>query len=182
LHGLNPATGWAFAAAWGVRSGERAQAWRALLPIGAGHAGSVALVAAAVALGASLDRELLSRGALALLAVGAIAAAVACRRGARRIDRRPVVPAAHAGLALWSFATATAHGSGLMLVPALVPLCLGGAAGHGAFAGAEPLALAIAAVVVHAAAMLAVTGVVASGACRVFRGWRREDEAGRVAA
>jgi hypothetical protein len=111
LHGLNPPTGWAVAAAWGMRSGERAQAWRALLPIGAGHAGSVALVAGAIALGVSFDRELLSGGALALLAVGAVAVA-ACRLGARRVDRPTVTPAAHAGLALWSFAMATAHGSG----------------------------------------------------------------------
>ena len=45
LHGLNPATGWMFAAACGVRAEDRAQARRALLPIGVGHAASVALVA-----------------------------------------------------------------------------------------------------------------------------------------
>ena len=32
LHGLNPATGWAFVAASGVRAGRRAPAWRALAP------------------------------------------------------------------------------------------------------------------------------------------------------
>ena len=45
LHGLNPATGWLLAAAWGVRTRDRAQALRALLPIGVGHLASVALVA-----------------------------------------------------------------------------------------------------------------------------------------
>ena len=168
LHGLNPATGWAFAAAWGVRSGERRRAWLALVPIAAGHAGSVALVAGAVALGVSLDRDLLVGGALCVLGVGAVVR-VAGRRKARRIDRPATLPAAHAGLALWSFAMATGHGSGLMLVPALVPLCLGGSSQRGALAAAEPIALAFAAVAVHAAAMLAVTGVVASGACRVWR-------------
>jgi len=37
LRGLNPATGWLLAAAWGVRARDRAQVLRALLPIGAGH-------------------------------------------------------------------------------------------------------------------------------------------------
>src|SRR5262245_50780138 len=50
LHGLNPATGWMFAAAWGLRSHDRTQALWALLPIAVGHATSIALVAAAVAL------------------------------------------------------------------------------------------------------------------------------------
>jgi hypothetical protein len=50
LHGLNPATGWALAAASGVRAGDRRHAWRALVPIGLGHAASVALVAVTVAL------------------------------------------------------------------------------------------------------------------------------------
>ena len=50
LHGLNPATGWMFAAAWGVHSHDRAQALRALMPIAVGHTTSVVLVAAAVAL------------------------------------------------------------------------------------------------------------------------------------
>ena len=51
LHGLNPANGWMFAAAWGVRSRDRSQALRALMPLAVGHAASVALVAAAVAVG-----------------------------------------------------------------------------------------------------------------------------------
>ncbi len=62
---------------------------------------------------------------------------------------------------------ATAHGAGLMLVPALVPLC----AGEASAAGMDrigPLALALAAVGVHTAAMLAVTGLVATGVCRGF--------------
>src|SRR6266702_1087010 len=32
-----------------------------------------------------------------------------------------------AGLALWSFLMASAHGAGLMLIPVLIPLCLSGA-------------------------------------------------------
>lgn len=162
LHGLNPASGWACAAAWGVRAGDRSHAWQALLPIAAGHAASVACFAGAVALGAVLDRARLVAGVAVLLAI------LVVLRFVGRIDRRAHAPVAHAGVALWSFAVATAHGSGSMLVPALAPLC-GGAADGGTLASAEPFALAIAAVLVHAGAMLAVTGAVASGSCRMFR-------------
>ena len=62
LHGLNPATGWLLVAASGLRSGDRRQAWRALLPIGVGHAASIALVAGAVAVGVALDRAVLQLG------------------------------------------------------------------------------------------------------------------------
>jgi hypothetical protein len=61
------------------------------------------------------------------------------------------------GLAVWSFLAATAHGAGLMLWPALMPLCFpdGGATGG-------PLVPALAGVAVHTAAMLAVTALMAT--------------------
>ena len=121
LHGLNPATGWMFAAAWGVRSRDRAQALRALVPIALGHAASVALVAAAVAFGLSMDRVVLQALAGGLLIVAALL------HLSGRTPQRARAPAGHAGLALWSFMMSTAHGAGLMLVPALIPLCLGDA-------------------------------------------------------
>ena len=40
-----------------------------------------------------------------------------------------------AGLALWSFPMASAHGAGLMLVPVLIPLCLAAAPGGELTAG-----------------------------------------------
>src|SRR5262245_5609984 len=116
LHGLNPATGWMFAAAWGVHSRDRAQALRALMPLAVGHATSVALVAAAVALGLSMDRAVLRALAGGLLVV------VAMVHLSGRTALRAQARAGHAGLALWSFMMSTAHGAGLMLVPALTPL------------------------------------------------------------
>jgi hypothetical protein len=160
-HGLNPATGWMWAAAWGVRSRDRTQAVWALVPIALGHAAAVALVAAAVALGVSMDRVLLQAAAGGLL----IAVAVLHLWG--RTPRRARAPAGHAGLALWSFMMSSAHGAGLMLVPALVPLCLGDASSP-EISTSDSLLLALAAVGVHTAAMLVVTGVIASGACRGF--------------
>ena len=74
----------------------------------------------------------------------------------------------------------SAHGAGLMLVPALIPLCAGDASPL-EMTGSGPLALALAAVGVHTAAMLTVTGLVAAGVCRGFdagarllRGLKRE--------
>lgn len=161
LHGLNPASGWMWAAAWGLRSRDRRQALRALLPIAFGHAASVALLAGAVAFGLSLDRALLQVLAGVLVIVFA---------GLHLWGRTPSAaraPAGHAGMALWSFMVSTAHGAGLMLVPALIPLCMGDGAAT-AFSASDSLLLALAAVGVHTAAMLAVTGAIAWGACRGF--------------
>ena len=161
LHGLNPAAGWMFAAAWGVHARDRAQALKALLPIAAGHALSVVLVAAVVAFGLAVDRAALQALAGALLVVVVVA------HLSRRAGHPPRAPTGHAGLALWSFMMSTAHGAGLMLVPALVPICMGSGPVREITASGS-LVLALAAVVVHTAAMLAVTGAIAAGACRVF--------------
>ncbi len=166
LHGLNPATGWMFAAAWGVRSRDRSQALRALVPIGVGHAASVALVAAAVALGLALDRIVFQ------VLAGVLLVAVGVVHLSGRKDKRSRTPAGHAGLALWSFMMATGHGAGLMLVPALIPLCMGDSPTREITASGS-MTLALAAVGVHTAAMLAVTGVIASGVCRGFDGGAR---------
>lgn len=159
LHGLNPATGWLFAAARGVRTRDSGQALRALVPIAVGHAASVALVAAAVALGLVMARAMLW-----WLAAGLFAGIVVHQlwRLARRHRRTPGGPAT---LALWSLMISTAHGSGLMLVPALVPLCLSDTPAREITASGS-MTMALAAVGVHTAAMLAVTGAIAVVACR----------------
>jgi hypothetical protein len=161
LHGLNPANGWMFAAAWGVHAGDRAQARRALLPIAIGHAASIAVVACAFAQGLSMDRALGQDVAGALL-VGA--ASYRLLRGAGHCT--PIsTQAGHSGVALWSFLMATAHGAGLMLVPAIVPLCLADNPAR-EIAASGSLVLTLAAVGVHTAAMLVTTGVIATGVCR----------------
>jgi hypothetical protein len=161
LHGLNPANGWMFAAAWGVHAGDRAQARRALLPIAIGHAASIALVASAFAQGLSMDRALAQDLAGALL-VGA--ASYRLLRGAGHCT--PIsTQAGHAGVALWSFLMATAHGAGLMLVPAIVPLCLADNPAR-EIAASGSLVLTLATIGVHTAAMLVATGAIATGVCR----------------
>lgn len=161
LHGLNPANGWMFAAACGVRSRDTAQARRALLPIGIGHVVSIAIVAGAFAQGLAMDRALVQVLGGALLVGAAVYRLV---RG--ESQRAPInVQASQAAIALWSFLMATAHGAGLMLVPALASMCLAGNPAREISASGS-LVLALAAVGVHMAAMLLTTGIVASGVCR----------------
>ena len=145
LHGLNPCTGWALAAARGIRSGHARRALTALRPIAVGHAASIAAVAALVALRGTPD-------ALPLLAAGA----GLCGAALLLLRRR-------GGLAASAFVTATLQGSGLMLVPAFIPLCLSASPAREITASGS-LPLALAAVAVHMAAMLAVTAGMALAA------------------
>jgi len=171
LHGLNPATGWALVAAWRLRSrdggggGSDAPAWRATLshtlwPLATGHALSIALVAGAVALGLPMQRAEVQAGAAALLVAMVVLMAGTAWRHRRTHGGAPHRVASRlprAALALWSCAMSTAHGAGMMLVPALLPLCTSGPAREITASGSWPLALA--AVALHAAAMLAVVAV-----------------------
>lgn len=166
LHGLNPATGWAFVAAWGVRAGERARSWRALAPIALGNAGSIALVAALTALGMAAERGLLPWVA----GGGAVFAAAVHVSG--HVTGHVHRMAGSAGLALWSLALGTLHGAGMMLVPALVPLCVSGLPAREITASGS-MALALAAVALHLAAMLATTAAMAALARRGAREIRR---------
>lgn len=156
LHGLNPASGWLLAAACGWRSPQRAAALRALGPIALGHALSVGLVAGAVALGLGFERGLLQWPAACLLLL------VVAYQGWRHGRCALLARSGTAGLALSSFIAATAQGSGLMLVPALVPLCLSDSPAK-AITASGSLALSLAAVAVHLGAMLVVTALLAVG-------------------
>src|SRR3954468_1757969 len=164
LHGLNPATGWAIGA-WGARDGMSRVPW-ALAAIAAGHAGSVILVAAAVPLALQLGLQF--RPVLAQAVAGALLLVLAVRR--LRGPRACIagLPAGGAAIALWSFIVGTAYGAGWMLVPALVPLCVGDAAVRQITAGGS-LLLALAALGVHMSAMLVVTATMALVAHRGLR-------------
>jgi len=161
LHGLSPANGWLFAAACATRSGDTRDVRRALLPIALGHAMSVALVVALVMLG-------LWRAADRLYPLaGAGLLALAAWRWRRR-SPPPVTPRSQAGLAAWSCVMGTAHGSGLMLVPALLPLCTANGPAR-AITATGSILLMLAAVAVHLLAMLATTQVIAGSLCRGLR-------------
>lgn len=127
--------------------------WRAATAIACGHLASMAVAAAALALRLPLDRPALQWGAGALLA-----AALACRL------RQGHALAGQAGMALWAFIASTAHGAGLLLVPALMAVCGSGASG--------PLLQALGAMGLHLAAMLAANGVLFYLAVRILRAFK----------
>lgn len=160
LHGLSPTSGWMFATAWGLREGNAAQTWTALPTIAIGYATSIAMVVFLLARGAALDPALFRIIAGALL----VGAAVVCLCRGAGLHRPLDEEASHAGIALWTFLMGSAHGAGLMLMPTLLPMCLGTGAER-TIAGADSLAPALAAVLLHTAAMLLTTGVIASGVC-----------------
>jgi hypothetical protein len=171
FHGLNPAMGWLFAVALGLHRASQRVLLLSLVPIALGHALAIALVlAAALALGALLDATMLRRLAAVLLVGWALWHALRGHRMRVRIGMQTGL----AGLALWSFLMAGAHGAGLMLVPVVTPLCLAAAPGPDLTAS---LALAAAAVGLHSLAMLATIGAVALvvynlvGVAFLRRGW-----------
>lgn len=175
FHGVNPAMGWLFAVALGLHRQSRGVVLGALLPIAAGHAVSVALVAALV-VGAGLIADLTVIRVVAGVALLAWAAYHIRFGGRHRV--RFGMQTGYTGLAVWSFLMAGAHGAGLMLVPVLIPLCLAdGPASAAELTASGSLAVSLAAVGVHTVAMLAVTGVMAVviyewvGVAVLRRGW-----------
>jgi hypothetical protein len=157
FHGLNPAMGWLFAVALGLHRNSRVILVQALPAIALGHAASIALVAGAVVLaGIAIKGQALMAGSGILLIGWAIYHQLYGHRHRVRVGMRTGL----AGLALWSFLMATAHGAGLMVLPALIPLCLTDSL-LGEIAAESSVGLTLAAVGVHTAAMLAVTGAIA---------------------
>jgi hypothetical protein len=152
FHGLNPAMGWLFAVALGLHRQSRKIVAMAWAPIAFGHAAAVAIVLAAVLLlDFVLDYRLLGR------TVGMALLGWALWHGLRGHRRRLRVgmQTGIAGLAVWSFLMSFAHGAGLMLVPALLPLCAAEAP-----AGGGPVGVAAIGLAVHTAAMLTTIAAV----------------------
>ncbi len=155
-HGLNPAMGWLFAVALGLHRRSTAAVALALPPIALGHLLSIAIIAAAVVATGAMTDERLVRWVAGLLLVGW---AIYHHLNGHRHRVRVGMTAGWAGLVLWSFLMATGHGAGLMLVPAMMPLCLSGSPAQDISMGSLPMALA--AVGVHSGVMLAVTAAIA---------------------
>ena len=158
FHGLNPAMGWLFAVALGLHRKSRGVVLLSLLPIAFGHALAIVLaVFLVIVIGVSIDQSVLRIGTGILLIGWAIYHALYGHRHRVRVGMQTGM----AGLVLWSFLMATAHGAGLMLLPVLIPLCIAASpAAEITVSAALPVSLA--AVGVHTAAMLAVTGAIAS--------------------
>jgi hypothetical protein len=150
FHGLNPAMGWLFSVALGLNRQSLKAVVISWAPIALGHAASVVVVLlAALAFGFFLDRELVHRAAGVILLGWALWHGFRGHRQRVRIGMQAGI----AGLGLWSFLIATAHGAGLMVLPALVPLCLSGSSSAiSELNGTLPIA--VTALAIHTAAML----------------------------
>ncbi len=180
FHGVNPAMGWLFAVGLGMHRGSRAVVLWALLPIALGHALAIAVVVSVMAaIGAAADAEVLAVDAAVLQALGGLALVgwgVYHQLYGRRHRSRVGMRAGFAGLTLWSFLMANAHGAGLMLVPVLLPLDVAGVHRHGMTPG-DPLGVALLVIAVHTLAMLVTTGAIAVlvyewvGLAFLRRGW-----------
>ena len=154
-HGINPAMGWLFAVALGLNRGSQRVVLVSLVPIALGHAAAVAIVVTIVlALGLIVDpRNLMRLAGIVLIGWALWHAAYGHRRRVR-----VGMQAGLAGLALWSFLMATAHGAGLMLFPFLVNSGHADSLEQALSGNAAAGALAVA---VHTGAMLAVTALAA---------------------
>jgi hypothetical protein len=160
FHGLNPAMGWLFAVALGLYRRSRRVVLLSLIPIALGHAlAAGSMLMAGLSLGIVISHTVLNRVCGTLL-IGWAAWHVL--RGHRM---RPLVgmQTGFAGLTVWSFVMAGSHGAGLMLIPALMPICsaLPDAAGVAAAGIGSTTTIAAIALCVHSAAMLLTTGVIA---------------------
>jgi hypothetical protein len=167
-HGLNPAMGWLFAVAHGLQEGRAWGVVKAIPPIVAGHALSVGAVLLTVTWLGSFVPALLIKMCGAAMLVG-FAAYLLTRR--MRHPRSIGMRAGFRDLTFWSFVMASAHGSGLMLLPVLVRESAPSAAAHATHvhagtAGAGTGMLLVFAV--HAAAMLAALTMAALVSYRVL--------------
>jgi hypothetical protein len=157
FHGLNPAMGWLFAVALGMHRQSRAVMLQALPAIALGHALSIVSIAGLILLtGVIISQRLVLFGAGLLLIAWAFHHYLFGHRRRVRVGLQTGL----VGLLLWSFLMATAHGAGLMVLPALMPLCLSAPPLREITAQGSVLAV-LGAVGLHSGVMLAVTGLIA---------------------
>ena len=160
-HGVNPGMGWPLAVSAGLMGRGRRDLIASLGPLGAGHflamVGILLPFAAMTALVVWQDDIRIGAG---LMVIAGGVYLLINRRHPRFLAR--IKPTQ---LAFWSFAVATAHGAGLMLLPIYLGICSARQqdVGHEAAAALMRgnLLTAIAVSLVHAAAMVVTGGIVA---------------------
>jgi hypothetical protein len=149
--------GWLFAVALGLHRKSRAVVLESIIPIAIGHAASVAIaVFAVLSLGLIIDAKLVAKFAGVVLILWAAWHGFRGHRGRPRVGMQTGM----AGLVLWSFLMATAHGAGLMLIPVLLPICIAASPAH-ELMGQSSIPVALAALAVHSVAMLLVIAAIA---------------------
>jgi hypothetical protein len=170
-HGLNPGMGWLFALSLGLQSQSERAIWKSMLPIAAGHALSLLVVAMIVMAGARFLPASFLEIVTALVLIGF---------GLYKVFnyyRHPRWVGMQVGmrdLTWWSFLMATAHGAGLMIAPLVLSLTAPAAEmheHHTAVAGghsAHHVAMGVSlnpevtlGILLHTLAMLAVMALVA---------------------
>ncbi|MDB5479518.1 MAG: hypothetical protein JWO83_571 [Caulobacteraceae bacterium] len=160
-HGLNPAMGWPLAVSAGLMGGGRRDLLGALGLLALGHLLATAGILLPFTLMTAIvawQREIRIGAALVVIVFGLWL--LVHRRHPRFIARiRPTQ------LALWSFAVATAHGAGLMLVPIYLGICRAHELDSGHQAASVliggNLETAVTVAVVHTAAMIFTGGLIA---------------------
>lgn len=161
FHGANPAMGWLFATALGLQRRSRTALLLALPPIALGHAASILLFTSSIAvLGAWLPVLMHTSGLHWVLGALLIGWAAWQHVRGHRHRVRVGMTAGFLGLAAWSALMATLHGAGLMLMPALLPMC-GSAAASGGAGVAGPLEVSVAFTALHTLVTLATTAAIA---------------------
>lgn len=158
-HGLNPGMGWPLAVSAGLMGDGRRDLLLSLIPLSVGHFLAMLVILLPFGLLISLaqwETELRIGASVIVIAAGAYL--FFNRRHPRVLARIPP----HR-LALWSFAIATAHGAGLMLVPIYLGICGTDDAGHAAAASlmAANTGAALLVSITHTATMIVSGGVMA---------------------
>jgi hypothetical protein len=160
-HGINPGMGWLFAVALGMQEKKGSAVARALVPIAFGHALAIGIVVLAAAfLGMALPLMVIRYFVASLL----VSLGIYCL--ARHQHPRWIrMQVGFRDLTVWSFLMASAHGAGLMVVPVLLDSSTveaqGQMAGHSHISSAVSPLGGMLATVVHTAAYLAITGLLA---------------------
>lgn len=156
FHGVNPGMGWLFAVALGMQENRAAAVWRALLPLGLGHACAIGFaILAGLLAGTVIPTNMLRwpiAGFLVLVGIRRLLRHRHPRWGSMRISM--------GGLTIWSFLVATAHGAGLMVLPVWLDM-----SAHSVHAGhmhaTSDLASGLTATAVHGSSYLLVTSAIA---------------------
>ena len=160
FHGINPGMGWLFAVALGMQERRRGAVLRALVPLGAGHA---LAVAGAIVIALTLDAVVPVR-TLRWAIAGVLVVLGVMRFFRHRHPRWVGMRVSMAGLTLWSFLMASAHGAGMMVVPVFVSMSMTDGSGHAhhmAAAAESNATIALLATGLHAVSYLAVTAFIA---------------------
>jgi hypothetical protein len=168
FHGINPGMGWLFAVALAMQENRRAVIWRSLVPLGIGHAAAIAVVVLLGIIAGTLVPTTVLRwpiaGALVALGIRHLLRHRHPCWGSMRIGM--------AGLTIWSFLVATAHGAGLMVLPVWLGMQSATAA-HvhhaeslgmmhgGSVAGADQFAAGLLATAIHGTGYLLITALAA---------------------